>query len=81
MEEKGNILVIFPKGNDVQWSNNKRKIYFPNNTYFEGKFKDNYPKGEGIRHFINGNITKEEFTHEIKEKKEIIFDWKIELVK
>ena len=63
----------------------KGKWIFANGTYFEGKFENNYPKGEGIWHFANGNEVKGEFTHEIKEieakgkekeKKETIIDWK-----
>ena len=66
----------------------KGRWIFANGTYFEGKFENNYPKGEGIWHFANGNVVKGEFTHEIKEiesqakgkggKKATFIDWKSE---
>ena len=63
----------------------KGKWIFANGTYFEGKFENNYPKGEGVWHFTNGNVTKGEFTHELKEitgkgkepdKQVTVIDWK-----
>ena len=36
-------------------------MIFPNGTYFEGPFVNNYPKGEGVWHFINGNVVKGNF--------------------
>ena len=65
----------------------KGRWIFENGTYFEGKFENNYPKGEGVWHFANGNVVKGEFTHEIKEiekeakgkgKPHTIIDWKSE---
>jgi hypothetical protein len=65
----------------------KGKWIFANGTYFEGKFENNYPKGEGVWHFANGNVIKGEFTHELKEiaasgkqpeKKITVIDWKTE---
>ena len=61
------------------------KWIFSNGTYFEGKFENNYPKGEGVWHFANGNTIKGEFTHEVKEipaagkqpeKQITVIDWK-----
>ena len=63
------------------------KWIFANGTYFEGKFENNYPKGQGEWHFANGNVTKGEFTHELQEipgtekvpsKQVIVIDWKTE---
>ena len=63
----------------------KGKWIFSNGTYFEGKFENNYPKGEGVWHFANGNTIKGEFTHELKEipavgkqpeKQITVIDWK-----
>ena len=65
------------------------KWIFSNGTYFEGKFENNYPKGEGIWHFANGNIIKGEFTHELKEipavgkqpeKQITVIDWKTDKI-
>ena len=67
----------------------KGKWIFANGTYFEGKFENNYPKGEGIWHFANGNIIKGEFTHELKEiaasgkqppKQITVIDWKTDKI-
>ena len=41
------------------WENGKinhGKWIFPNGTYFESPFVNNYPQGEGVWHFINGNV-------------------------
>ena len=46
------------------WENGKinhGKQIFPNGTYFEGSFVNNYPQGEGVWHFINGNVVKGNF--------------------
>lgn len=29
---------------------------FPNGTYYEGKFTNNKPNGEGVWHYNNGNV-------------------------
>ena len=53
-----------------EWENGKilkGKWIFPNGTYFEGPFVNNYPKGEGIWHFINGNTVKGSFGQELKD--------------
>ena len=53
-----------------EWDNGKiikGKWIFPNGTYFEGPFVNNYPKGEGIWHFWNGNVIKGEFSQELKD--------------
>jgi hypothetical protein len=53
-----------------EWENGKMvkgQWIFPNGTYFEGTFVNNYPKGEGIWHFINGNTVKGEFGQELKD--------------
>ena len=53
-----------------EWDNGKivtGKWIFPNGTYFEGPFVNNYPKGEGVWHFLNGNTVKGEFTQELKD--------------
>ena len=52
----------------------------PNDTYFEGRFENNYPKGEGVWHFNNGSVLKGEFTQEYrevagKEGKETVINW------
>ena len=36
-------------------------MIFPNGTYFESPFVNNYPQGEGVWHFINGNVVKGNF--------------------
>ena len=41
------------------WENGKinhGKWIFPNGTYFESPFVNNYPQGECVWHFINGNV-------------------------
>ena len=46
------------------WENGKinhGKWIFPNGTYFEGPFVNNYPQGKGVWHFINGNVVKGNF--------------------
>ena len=53
-----------------EWEDGKivsGKWIFPNGTYFEGKFQKNYPIGEGVWHFSNGNTVKGTFTQEEKE--------------
>ena len=53
-----------------EWENGKMvkgQWIFPNGTYFEGPFVNNYPKGEGVWHFINGNTVKGEFSQELKD--------------
>ena len=63
------------------WSNGQiinGKWIFANGTYFEGLFENNFPKGEGLWHFYNGNVVKGEFTHEIKDvegKEDIFINW------
>ena len=52
------------------WDNGKitqGKWIFPNGTYFEGPFVNNYPKGEGVWHFVNGNTVKGDFSQELKD--------------
>ena len=53
-----------------EWENGKilkGKWIFPNGTYFEGPFVNNFPKGEGVWHFTNGNIVKGSFGQELKD--------------
>ena len=53
-----------------EWENGKilkGKWIFPNGTYFEGPFVNNFPKGEGIWHFTNGNVVKGSFSQELKD--------------
>ena len=53
-----------------EWDNGKitkGKWIFPNGVYFEGPFVNNFPKGEGVWHFTNGNIVKGEFNQEMKD--------------
>ena len=53
-----------------EWENGKilkGKWIFPNGTYFEGPFVNNFPKGEGIWHFTNGNTVKGSFGQELKD--------------
>ena len=52
-----------------EWENGKilkGKWIFPNGTYFEGPFVNNFPKGEGVWHFTNGNTVKGSFGQEMK---------------
>ena len=56
-----------------EWANGMivtGKWIFANGTYFEVVFENNYPKGEGVWHFANGNIVKGEFTHELRDAAE-----------
>ena len=53
-----------------EWENGKilkGKWIFPNGTYFEGPFVNNFPKGEGVWHFTNGNTVKGSFGQEMKD--------------
>ena len=53
-----------------EWENGKilkGKWIFPNGTYFEGPFVNNFPKGEGVWHFTNGNTVKGSFGQELKD--------------
>ena len=53
-----------------EWENGKiikGKWIFPNGVYFEGPFVNNFPKGEGIWHFTNGNTVKGSFGQELKD--------------
>ena len=53
-----------------EWENGKilkGKWIFPNGTYFEGPFVNNFPKGEGVWHFTNGNTVKGSFGQEQKD--------------
>jgi hypothetical protein len=53
-----------------EWENGKiikGKWIFPNGVYFEGPFVNNFPKGEGIWHFTNGNTVKGSFSQELKD--------------
>lgn len=53
-----------------EWDNGKvvqGKWIFPNGVYFEGKFENNYPKGEGVWHFLNGNTVKGTFSQEVRD--------------
>ena len=71
------------------WSNGQiinGKWIFANGTYFEGLFENNYPKGEGVWHFSNGNVVNGEFTHqlkdvEVKDIQETFINWKSKVEK
>ena len=53
-----------------EWANGQvthGRWIFANGTYFEGLFENNYPKGEGVWHFTNGNTVKGSFGQEMKD--------------
>ena len=40
----------------------KGKWIYPNETYFEGNFDNNQPKGHGSWHFENSNVVEGDYT-------------------
>ena len=54
-------------GNWEKGKMNQGRWVFPNGVYFEGPFYRNYPKGEGVWHFLNGNTIKGSFIQEQKD--------------
>jgi len=53
-----------------EWENGKIlkcKWIFPNGTYFEGPFINNFPKDEGVWYFTNWNIVKGSFSQGLKD--------------
>jgi len=53
-----------------EWENGKilkGKWIFPNGTYFEGPFINNFPKDEGVWYFTNWNIVKGSFSQGLKD--------------